>query len=91
VPTATGAGAGAPQVEQNREPSGIGFWQLGQVMRTRIRRGYVAFMERESIQGQGRRDQDRSRVENLGTDDEEFSSVEDVGNEPSENPAIDDV
>ncbi len=47
-------------------------------------------MERESIQGQGRRE-DRSQAENLGTDDQEFSSVEDVGNEPSENPAIDDV
>ena len=46
-------------------------------------------MERESIQGQGRREQ--NDVESLGTDDEEFSSVEDVGNEPSENPAIDDV
>ena len=46
-------------------------------------------MERESIQGQGRREQ--AGVESLGTDDEEFSSVEDVGNEPSENPAIDDV
>jgi hypothetical protein len=47
-------------------------------------------MERESIQGQGRREQAGSE-EHLGTDDEEFSSVEDVGNEPSENPAIDDV
>jgi len=48
-------------------------------------------MERESIQGQGRREQAPSVEENLGTDDQEFSSVEDVGNEPSENPAIDDV
>ena len=47
-------------------------------------------MERESIQGQGRRERVNPE-ENLGTDDEEFSSVEDVGNEPSENPAIDDV
>jgi len=47
-------------------------------------------MERESIQGQGRREQ-ADGAENLGTDDEEFSSIEDVGNEPSENPAIDDV
>jgi hypothetical protein len=59
-------------------------------MRTGVRRGYVAIMERESIQGQGRRDQAGSE-EHLGTDDQEFSSVEDVGNEPSENPAIDDV
>ncbi|MEA2784063.1 MAG: hypothetical protein QOF71_167 [Candidatus Eremiobacteraeota bacterium] len=48
-------------------------------------------MERESIQGQGRREQARSGEETLGSDDEEFSSVEDVGNEPSENPAIDDI
>jgi hypothetical protein len=48
-------------------------------MRTSVRRGYVAIMERESIE------------ENLGTDDEEFSSVEDVGDAPSENPPVDDV
>jgi hypothetical protein len=47
-------------------------------------------MERESIQGQGRREQHGSE-EHLGGDDEEFSSVEDTGPEPSENPAIDDV
>lgn len=49
-------------------------------------------MEREAIEDQGRRDQDRSRVQNIGVgDDEEFSSVEDVGTEPGENPAVDDV
>jgi hypothetical protein len=56
-----------------------------------VRTGICSDMERDSIQGQGRRDQDRSRVENLGTDDEEFASVEDTAPEPSENPAIDDV
>jgi len=49
-------------------------------------------MERETTQGQGRREQqDRSSVESLGTDDEEFASVEDTAPEPSENPALDDV
>ena len=53
-------------------------------------------MEREAIDDEGRRDQDRSRVRNTsieepGTDDQEFSSVEDVGTPPSENPAVDDV
>jgi hypothetical protein len=48
-------------------------------------------MERESIQGHGRREQAQTADETLGTDDQEFSSVEDVGNGPSENPAIDDV
>jgi hypothetical protein len=91
APTATACGAGAPQVEQKRAPAGIGLWQLGQFMRTGVRRGYVAIMERESIEEHGRHDQDRSRVENLGADDEEFSSVEDVGDAPAENPAIDDV
>ncbi len=54
-------------------------------------------MEREAIEDEGRRDQDRSRVENvgagdeLGTDDAEFASVEDTGPAPGENPAVDDV
>lgn len=51
-------------------------------------------MERETIEDEGRRDQDRGRVGNVGveeTDDREFSSVEDVGDAPSENPAVDDV
>ena len=55
-------------------------------------------MEREAIEDQGRRDQDRSRVANaagggddLGTDDAEFASVEDTGPEPGENPTVDDV
>jgi hypothetical protein len=53
-------------------------------------------MERETIEDEGRRDQDRSRVRNtgiedVGTDDQEFSSVEDTGAPPSENPAVDDV
>jgi hypothetical protein len=56
-----------------------------------VRTGICSYMERETIQGEGRRDQDRSRVENLGADDEEFASVEDTGPEPSENPAVDDV
>jgi hypothetical protein len=56
--------------------------------------GYTSAMEREAIEDQGRRDQDRSRVGNLGveeTDDREFSSVEDVGDAPGENPTVDDV
>jgi hypothetical protein len=53
-------------------------------------------MEREAIEEQGRRDQDRGRVanagvEDLGSDDQEFSSVEDVGTPPGENPTVDDV
>jgi hypothetical protein len=53
-------------------------------------------MEREAIEDQGRRDQDRGRVNNvgvedLGSDDQEFASVEDVGTAPGENPPVDDV
>lgn len=108
VPTPIACGAGAPQPGQKRAESGIGFWQVGQVMRASVRHcegraymgavrgGYSPLMEREAIDDEGRRDQDRSRVRNsgiedAGTDDQEFSSVEDVGMPPSENPAVDDV
>ena len=83
-------------------------WRLGQVMGATVRRdrcrayarsvraGMFEHMDRDAIEEDGRRDQDRSRVENagaddLGTDDQEFSSIEDVGALPSENPAVDDV
>ena len=63
-------------------------------LRARRSAGYTSPMEREAIEDEGRRDQDRSRVANIGveeTDDREFSSVEDVGDSPGENPAVDDV
>jgi hypothetical protein len=108
VPTPIACGAGAPQPGQKRAVSGIGFWQVGQVIRAAFAAakavptwapdgtGNSPDMEREAIDDEGRRDQDRSRVlnsgiEDAGTDDQEFSSVEDVGTPPSENPAVDDV
>src|SRR5665213_512152 len=80
-PTPSACGAGAPQPGQKRAESGIGCWQLGQVMGAGVRHGtggaYMpalsagtsAHMEREAIEEQAGRDQGRDRVRNSGIDD----------------------